>query len=303
MGAATTTTVATTQPETTEENVLPGTGTTTPTPVETTTTVEIIETTTEKIPATTTPVEPVVETTTTSEPGKLCQEPMDVDDVIDGIRTTQLPRLIASSNIPTGNIGRITSDQPWTPAATDDDSTDEPWIQIEFDQEDEPVYIFGLVIKGAGEDTNHFVTKVRIESKLPGDEEFSPVTDDVTFDANTDDATPSNIYFTDEHQPILATVVRIYPVEWEGDEPAVRVGLLGCFKVVQTTPVKTTTQVVTTTTPVAVVDTTTPMAVVDTTTPMAPVETTTPMAPVETTPVAPVETTPAPVETTTPMAP
>merc|ERR1739842_208739 len=260
----TTTVASTTQPETTEENVLPGTGTTTPTPVETTTTVEIIETTTEKIPATTTPVEVVVETTTTSEPGKLCQEPMDVDDVIDGIRTTQLPRLIASSNIPTGNIGRITSDQPWTPAATDDDST-EPWIQIEFDQEDEPVYIFGLVIKGAGDDTGKFVTKVRIESKLPGDEEFSPVTDDVTFDANTDDATPSNIYFTDEHQPILATVVRIYPVEWEGDEPAVRVGLLGCFKVVQTTtPVTTTTELVTTTTPVAPVKTT--VSVVETTT-------------------------------------
>merc|ERR1739842_274467 len=120
----------------------------------------------------------------------------------------------------------------------------------------------------------------RIESKLPGDEEFSPVTDDVTFDANTDDVTPSNIYFTDEHQPILATVVRIYPVEWEGDEPAVRVGLLGCFKVVQTTtPAIATTELVTTTTPIAPVETT----------PVAPVETTAPV--VETTTEAVVETT------------
>merc|ERR1739842_278238 len=201
-----------------------------------------------------------------STPGKICQDPMDLEDV-GGIRTTSIPRLTASSNEPNNNqIGRITSNQPWIP--TEEDST-EPWIQIEFD--DEPVYIFGLVIKGAGPDTNKFVTKVRVESKLSEtDEEWnliSTTSGEPTFEANTDDDNMASIYFP-ENQPILATVVRIHPVEWEGDEPAVRVGLLGCFKMVETTttekPKKTIPATEPATTPAATT-TTTPIEIVTTT--------------------------------------
>merc|ERR1739840_91507 len=83
-----------------------------------------------------------------------------------------------------------------------------------------------------------------------------------TFEANTDDDNMASIYFP-ENQPILATVVRIHPVEWEGDEPAVRVGLLGCFKMVETTttekPKKTnpaTEPATTPATPIEIVTTT-----------------------------------------------
>ena len=240
------------------EHVLSSTGKVTTTPAVTTTK-QVVESTTvvtEKPEATTTP----------STPGKICEEPMDLNDVF-GTPTTVIPRVSASSNEPTDNEGRITSDKPWTPTQEDITSDNDAWIQIEFD---EPVYIFGLVVRGAGPETGDFVTKVNIDYKLPEDEDFTPVTpsdEEESFPANEDDSTPSTIYFPDT-QPVLVTVIRVHPVEWEGDEPAIRVGLLGCYKLVETTTVvQTTTELVTTTKPVVIIDETTAPIAGETTTP------------------------------------
>ena len=247
------------------------------------------EPTTKEVIETTVVVTEKPEVTTPSTPGEICEEPMDLQDVF-GTPTTVIPRISASSNEPKDDEGRITSNKPWTPTEEDLTSDDDSWIQVEFD---EPVYIFGLVVRGAGPETDNFVTKVTVDYKLPEDEDFTPVTpsdEEETFPANEDDTTPSTIYFPDT-KPVLVTVIRIHPVEWEGDEPAIRVGLLGCYKLVETTTtIQTTTELVTTA-PVVVEETTTPFA-----------GETTPGSVISTTPSSGVETTSGPIiSSTTPI--
>merc|ERR1739838_1209654 len=187
-------------------------------------------TTTEVIESTTTVTEKPEPTTTT--PGKICSEPMDLEDIF-GIPTTVVPRFTASSNEPKDDEGRIDSTEPWTPS--EDDLVDQDaWIKIEFD---EPVYIYGLIVRGGGSESGKFVTKVKIEYQLTEDDDFTPVTpsdEDESFPANSDENTPSTVTFP-EDEPVLVTVIRVHPVEWVGDEPAIRVGLLGCYKLIETT--------------------------------------------------------------------
>merc|ERR1739838_1083636 len=169
---------------------------------------------------------------TTTTPGKICSEPMDLEDIF-GIPTTVIPRFTASSNEPKDDEGRIDSTEPWTPSE-DDLADQDAWIKIEFD---EPVYIYGLIVRGGGSESGKFVTKITIDYKLTEDDEFSPVTpsdEDESFPANSDENTPSTVTFP-EDEPVLVTVIRVHPVEWVGDEPAVRVGLLGCYKLIETT--------------------------------------------------------------------
>merc|ERR1712096_108565 len=120
-------------------------------------------------------------------------------------------------------------------------------------------------VKGAGEDTGKFVSKVKVDYKLDSSsdepsEEFSPIAsenDDDTFTANVDDSQMSSIYFPDK-QPVLVTSIRVHPVEWTGDEPAIEIALLGCYKAIETTTgIKTTTEIVTTTKPAVVSESTT----------------------------------------------
>merc|ERR1712096_533509 len=180
---------------------------------------------------TTTTPKPAVETTTESTEDKLCELPMDVENVY-GSQISSVPTISASSNQP-----EDIANKPWSPSTEDLATDNDAWIQIEFEQ---PVYIFGLTVKGAGEDTGKFVSKVKVDYKLETSsdepsEEFSPISsenDDDTFTANVDDSQMSSIYFPDK-QPVLVTSIRVHPVEWTGDEPAIR---LHCW--VATRPLK-----------------------------------------------------------------
>ena len=246
---------------------------------------------------------PTVVITTESTEDKLCELPMDVDNVY-GSQISSLPTISASSNQP-----EDIANKPWSPSTEDLASDNDAWVQIEFEQ---PVYIFGLTVKGAGLDTGKFVSKVKVDYKLDTSsdepsEEFTPVSsenDDDTFTANVDDSQMSSIYFTDK-QPVLVTSIRVHPVEWTGDEPAIKIALLGCYKTIETTTeIKTTTEIVTTTEPVIVEEaTTTSPAVVSTTSSQEEVTTVvSTMATKETTTEAPVEITTStsePVDTTT----
>ena len=212
----------------------------------------------------TTPKPSVVITTESTE-DKLCELPMDVDNVY-GSQISSLPTISASSNQP-----EDIANKPWSPSIEDLASDNDAWVQIEFEQ---PVYIFGLTVKGAGQDTGKFVSKVKVDYKLDTSsdepsEEFTPVSsenDDDTFTANVDDSQMSSIYFTDK-QPVLVTSIRVHPVEWTGDEPAIKIALLGCYKTIETTTeIKSTTEIITTTKPAVVSESTTSPVVVSTST-------------------------------------
>ena len=228
-------------------------------------------TTREVIESTTTVTEKPEPTTTT--PGKICSEPMDLEDIF-GIPTTVVPRFTASSNEPKGDVGRIDSTEPWTPSEVDLVDQD-AWIKIEFD---EPVYIYGLVVRGGGSESGKFVTKIKIDYQLSEGDDYTPVTpseEEEHFPANSDDNTPSTVIFP-EDKPVLVTVIRVHPVEWLGSEPAIRIGLLGCYKLIETTTtVQKTTEVVTTTTPIVDETTTTEEPSVETMKPETAVVTTT----------------------------
>ena len=212
------------------------------TTTEAVTTAHVVHTSTVTTP------KPAVEITTESTEEKLCELPMDIDNVY-GSQISSLPTISASSNNP-----EDIANKPWSPSVEDLASDNDAWVQIEFEQ---PVYIFGLTVKGAGQDTGKFVSKVKVDYKLDTSsdepsEEFTPVSsenDDDTFTANVDDSQMSSIYFTDK-QPVLVTSIRVHPVEWTGDEPAIKIALLGCYKTIETTTeIKTTTEIVTTTKP------------------------------------------------------
>ena len=272
------------------------------TTTEAVTTAHVVHTSTVTTP------KPAVETTTESTEDKLCEIPMDVDNVY-GLLISSVPTISASSNQP-----EDIANKPWSPSTEDLASDNDAWVQIEFEQ---PVYIFGLTVKGAGQDTGKFVSKVKVDYKLDTSsdepsEEFTPVSsenDDDTFTANVDDSQMSSIYFTDK-QPVLVTSIRVHPVEWTGDEPAIKIALLGCYKTIETTTeIKTTTEIVTTTEPVIVEESTTTPSHDDVTTVVstmatkestkALVEVTTSTSePVGTTKFSEVETTTIEVETT-----
>ena len=228
---------------------------------------------------------------------------MDVENVY-GSQISSVPTISASSNEP-----EDIANKPWSPTIEDLATDNDVWIQIEFEQ---PVYIFGLTVKGAGEDTGKFVSKVKVDYKLETSsdepsEEFSPISsenDDDTFTANVDDSQMSSIYFPDK-QPVLVTSIRVHPVEWTGDEPAIKIALLGCYKAIETTTeIKTTTEIVTTTEPIVIEEGTTTSPAVESTTSSQEEVTTvvSTMATKETTTEAPVEVTTStsePVDTTT----
>merc|ERR1739838_43608 len=223
------------------------------------TTAPVSTTTTEVIESTTTVTEKPEPTTTT--PGKICSEPMEIEDIF-GIPTTVVPRFTASSNEPKGDVGRIDSTEPWTPSE-DDLADQDAWIKIEFD---EPVYIYGLIVRGGGSESGKFVTKITVDYQLSEDDDFTPVTpsdEDESFPANSDENTPSTVTFP-EDEPVLVTVIRVHPVEWVGDEPAIRVGLLGCYKLIETTTTVQKTEIVSTTSK-PVVETTTTVTVTSST--------------------------------------
>merc|ERR1739838_527861 len=197
----------------------------------------------------------------------------DLEDIF-GIPTTVVPRFTASSNEPKGDVGRIDSTEPWTPSK-DDLADQDAWIKIEFD---EPVFIYGLVVRGGGSESGKFVTKIKIDYQLSEGDDYTLVTpseEEEHFPANSDDNTPSTVIFA-EDKPALVTVIRVHPVEWLGSEPAIRIGLLGCYKLIETTTtIQKTTEVVTTTTPVVDETTTTEEPSVETMTPETAVVTTT----------------------------
>merc|ERR1739838_268013 len=197
---------------------------------------------------------------------------MDLEDIF-GIPTTVIPRFTASSNEPKDDEGRIDSTEPWTPSE-DDLADQDAWIKIEFD---EPVYIYGLIVRGGGSESGKFVTKITVDYQLSEDDEFSPVTpsdEDEQFPANSDENTPSTVIFP-EDEPVLVTVIRVHPVEWLGDEQAIRVGLLGCYKLIETTSTVKVTEIVSTTSGTPVERTTTEEPSVETMTPETAVVTTT----------------------------
>ena len=178
----------------------------------------------------TTPTKSSTAQLTTIIPGDICSEPMDLTDVY-GTPTSVTPRVSASSNQPENGEGRLDSSKPWTPTTEDIIEDDDSWIQVEFD---EAVYIYGLVVKTEDEDS---VTKIKVDYKIADNEDWLPVqpsSDVEEFDIDSDDNKPSVVYFPD-NKPVLVTVIRVHPTEWSGDEPAIRVGLLGCYKLIQTT--------------------------------------------------------------------
>ena len=161
---------------------------------------------------------------------------------ISGTQTSEHPLVYESNgNELSNNTGHIGSSNPWTP--TDDDLTTENdvYIKIKFIT---PVYIFGVKIEGAGEGTNKFVKKIKIDYKLQEDDvDFTVVqsgSSENYFDANVDSIHPSDIYFPDGRS-ILVTIIRIHPEEWTGFFPVFNVGLLGCYHSFVATTVQQTT--------------------------------------------------------------
>ena len=146
-----------------------------------------------------------------------------------------------------------TSPSSWQP----EDSDEEPYIEIRFN---EPVFVTSVITKGGenGEFTPQFKIKTSISDKIEPvfvtaietDSEGNDVTTPKVYEANNDDSTEVTNRLT---VPVIAYVVRIYPIRPETEAPiSLQVDLKGCLVIGSTTPPVGETTPYYTTTPASV---------------------------------------------------
>ncbi|XP_038060492.1 lactadherin-like [Patiria miniata] len=118
--------------------------------------------------------------------------------------------------------GRLNNRNKWLAASNDAN----PWIEVDLD---EPTVVTGVITQGISRSIRMWVTAYKVAYKKQHSSDYEYVTDgngDIkVFIGNTDTDTPVTNLFDES---VVATVVRIEPMEWYSNYVAMRLELLGC---------------------------------------------------------------------------
>merc|ERR1712142_451496 len=238
----------------------------------------------------------------TGTPHQVCAEPMMTEEYVPvdliSASSSKDDCPCTPENVVLSNEDSETP-SAWSPA----DSDEEPYIEIHFN---EIVALTTMIIKGG--ENGEFVSQFKLEAMyceicgpkfvttLEKDEEGNLTPTQKIFEANSDDVTEVSIKLM---PPIIASVVRIFPVQSEESTPvSMQVDFKGCAVGPTTGPIIETTKTmpVFTTKTMPVFTTTTPKA--GETTTQKTMETTTPKTMETTTSKTGQTTTQGSVETT-----